>query len=338
METGEWGALAAALNTIGQVGAAVVNSDGSHRSQWRAYDINKRLADYQNAINIQNWNMQNEYNKPSAQMERLAEAGLNPNLVYGKGADNTASSLPSYQTTPFQSVNTSAPYGDAISRSFSQATEQIMAAVGIQKQIQETKNLGTYQKSMLADISLKRMDFILKRYTAEKTEIGRKYWQEMAEWELLNQKANGQLKFAQRDYIRDWQGPLASSQIDLNTSAELRNDSSRGLIDAQTITENLTRMVKIDVMRSQVAENLSRVGLNNAQVGHVMQMINNAKWDSNIKAATLNGKNLENEINSYLLKHGVNLKGNGISSVINGILFEVSKAGDWLDNNVPFPF
>lgn len=37
------------------------------------------------------WEMQNEYNHPSSQMARLREAGLNPNLVYGKGADNTAS-------------------------------------------------------------------------------------------------------------------------------------------------------------------------------------------------------------------------------------------------------
>lgn len=34
---------------------------------------------------LADWNMQNEYNSPSAQMERLKEAGLNPFLVYGNG-------------------------------------------------------------------------------------------------------------------------------------------------------------------------------------------------------------------------------------------------------------
>lgn len=33
--------------------------------------------------NIKMWNMQNEYNHPSAQMARLQEAGLNPNMIYG---------------------------------------------------------------------------------------------------------------------------------------------------------------------------------------------------------------------------------------------------------------
>ena len=44
---------------------------------------------YQRSIDM--WNMNNAYNDPSAQMERLKQAGLNPNLVYGGGATTTAS-------------------------------------------------------------------------------------------------------------------------------------------------------------------------------------------------------------------------------------------------------
>lgn len=42
------------------------------------------------------WARQNEYNSPEQQMERLRQAGLNPNLVYGKGADNTAAMVKTY--------------------------------------------------------------------------------------------------------------------------------------------------------------------------------------------------------------------------------------------------
>lgn len=38
-----------------------------------------------NAANMAMWHKQNEYNAPSAQMQRLKDAGLNPNLVYGSG-------------------------------------------------------------------------------------------------------------------------------------------------------------------------------------------------------------------------------------------------------------
>lgn len=47
---------------------------------------------YQRSIDM--WNMNNAYNDPSAQMERLKQAGLNPNMVYGGGA-TTAASAPS---------------------------------------------------------------------------------------------------------------------------------------------------------------------------------------------------------------------------------------------------
>lgn len=36
------------------------------------------------------WRMQNEYNHPRAQMQRLSEAGLNPALIYGSGSGGAA--------------------------------------------------------------------------------------------------------------------------------------------------------------------------------------------------------------------------------------------------------
>ena len=39
------------------------------------------------------WAREAEYNHPMQQMTRLRQAGLNPNLIYGKGADNTMGSI-----------------------------------------------------------------------------------------------------------------------------------------------------------------------------------------------------------------------------------------------------
>lgn len=52
------------------------------------------MAHYQNKLAIENWKMQNEYNLPKNQMARFAEAGLNPNLIYGSGNPGNASSAP----------------------------------------------------------------------------------------------------------------------------------------------------------------------------------------------------------------------------------------------------
>ena len=47
----------------------------------------KRRQNLANQQNIEFWNMQNAYNTPKAQMGRLQDAGLNPNLIYGSNAN-----------------------------------------------------------------------------------------------------------------------------------------------------------------------------------------------------------------------------------------------------------
>lgn len=47
---------------------------------------NMEMAKFAYSQDLDMWNRQNEYNSPEAQMLRLSQAGLNPNLVYGQGA------------------------------------------------------------------------------------------------------------------------------------------------------------------------------------------------------------------------------------------------------------
>ena len=85
-------------------GASLVSGVGNWISQARTNRQNRELALEQQQRDIANnerqWKMQNEYNTPAAQMERLQSAGLNPNMVYGKGADNIAGSISSSRSTP----------------------------------------------------------------------------------------------------------------------------------------------------------------------------------------------------------------------------------------------
>lgn len=55
---------------------------------------NSALADKQNAWNLDMWNRQNAYNTPAAQMMRLKQAGLNPNLIYEGATGVQAASAP----------------------------------------------------------------------------------------------------------------------------------------------------------------------------------------------------------------------------------------------------
>lgn len=58
---------------------------GQHQAN-KAFERQKELMRIQNQYAIDNWNRENNYNTPSAQMQRLRDAGLNPNLVYGQGS------------------------------------------------------------------------------------------------------------------------------------------------------------------------------------------------------------------------------------------------------------
>lgn len=63
---------AAALGAAGSIAANMVGNAGNRREQKRA-----------NQYNLEQWHRQNAYNNPKRQMERLQNAGLNPNLIYG---------------------------------------------------------------------------------------------------------------------------------------------------------------------------------------------------------------------------------------------------------------
>lgn len=89
---------------IGAAGSLIGSAIGS-KSQSDTNKANLELAKYQNEwnrqmqdrafkYNYEMWNKQNEYNSPTAQMARMKAAGLNPNLMYGKGDTGNASSAP----------------------------------------------------------------------------------------------------------------------------------------------------------------------------------------------------------------------------------------------------
>lgn len=56
-----------------------------------AHERAKDIMKYQNQLARENWSMNNAYNTPARQRERLAAAGLNPDLMYQSGASGLQS-------------------------------------------------------------------------------------------------------------------------------------------------------------------------------------------------------------------------------------------------------
>lgn len=78
---------AALINTGSQVSGGLFGFIGAKKQHKR----NIELADKARQHDVNMWKMQNEYNTPAMQMQRLSEAGLNPHLMYGQGNTGNAS-------------------------------------------------------------------------------------------------------------------------------------------------------------------------------------------------------------------------------------------------------
>lgn len=83
--------IGGALGALGQSSANRTNI----RLQREQNEWNERQAEKANKWNLEQWERENLYNSPMQQMQRLEQAGLNPNLMYGQGNPGSASSLKS---------------------------------------------------------------------------------------------------------------------------------------------------------------------------------------------------------------------------------------------------
>lgn len=84
---------------------ASIRAQQDENQKTRQYNL--MLAQLQNQWNQQQWERENAYNSPIAQMQRYKDAGLNPNLIYGQ--ENLSAASPEMTSgSPGYSADTSA--------------------------------------------------------------------------------------------------------------------------------------------------------------------------------------------------------------------------------------
>lgn len=101
------------------------------------------MFNMQNQANIDMWNMQNAYNDPSAQIERLSSAGLNPYLAMGNNPSGVATNAPATGTmNPSNPPTMQAPPPEAFDIGLGHAVDRIMQGLDLKSRIGLNKKQG----------------------------------------------------------------------------------------------------------------------------------------------------------------------------------------------------
>lgn len=82
-------------SAIAGLGQGIFNSLSSAHQNSKNRQFALEQQRLQNQFNLNMWNRQNAYNSPSSQVQRLMQAGLNPNLAYGQLGSGNAGSIQS---------------------------------------------------------------------------------------------------------------------------------------------------------------------------------------------------------------------------------------------------
>ncbi len=91
-------AIPALMSGLFGLGSNIATNIGARRREADARKFNERMEKDRRAYDTKQWERQMAYNHPTEQMARLAEAGLNPNLIYGSSPGSAVGNAQSSPT------------------------------------------------------------------------------------------------------------------------------------------------------------------------------------------------------------------------------------------------
>ena len=217
--------------------------DNSAKKQFKYQQQLNREA-FQHDVDM--WNRQNAYNTPSAQMERLQAAGLNPNLVYGNGgATNTANSAPTYNAGSAPDVAAARQAAGSLANAgFNTALNFQLAQVQAANIEADTKLKETQGNLNQTNNEIALIDKYLKQNTVDSD-----IQYQLEKWKQDLILGRNQIK-------------LGDQQFTLNQYQMKKLDAETGYILANTnLTKEQAEQVSIynqylpDVLKSQISNN-----------------------------------------------------------------------------------
>lgn len=248
--------IGAAIAGIATGVGTIVGSNRAAKSQAATNRANAAMAHSQNRWNLEQWQRENEYNSPEQQMQRLKQAGLNPNLAYANGTvQNVSAHSPQAQRAELQAyTNYANDYGNAGNQIFS-GIGQLMQSQMMEAQTDLLSSQSEYQQSKIETERLNQIyqniknsdikfDFDLK---SELRNVNKLYRENELTNLLLNQegaKTENQIKLANLDAIR-LNMSLTHKQI-AKVAEEIKYiQANRGKVSQEALRERLNNGLRM---------------------------------------------------------------------------------------------
>lgn len=239
----------------------------------------KGLMKYQSELNQQAVDVQNRYNSPIAQMERLRQkfraAGLNPNLVYGNGVDGNQSSAPNVGIAN-RPQNADFAFAEAVSNVFKERqVENETRIAGASEQKLLADKLLSYARylDIMQDVAVKDETF-LQRVRRVEADLDSTL-QSIAE---SKQRVNESI---QRVSNLQSTANLLQEQIKYwKSHAENEQDGVRRLLRARINQANSSA----DLNRSQKRVAVTLANLNEKKLDYLVELIEKVKIDRGLDA------------------------------------------------------
>lgn len=235
---------ASALSTGGQIYAA-----GKMNKKTREW--NEKMYGIQREDALRDWNMQNAYNSPEAQMQRFKAAGLNPNLIYGQQNESAA-----VRSTDVKGWNPQTPDIQTGAR------HAISSFADYTLQSEQIKNMEASRKSIEADLLLKQISAANMATQGKGMEFD--LGQRIRLADTLFDQANATLE----------QTRTGTSATSISTYIAQNRDAREAVMQSSNLKEAAERILNAQLGRSLTIAQMQRISAEIKNLGVQNRLLN----------------------------------------------------------------
>lgn len=246
---------AAAQVAIAGINYASAANTNKKQRKWMEEQYTKQRSDA-----LADWQKQNEYNSPAANMARLKAAGLNPNLVYGDGANSPSVNIRSSDTG---SWHPQAPTAD-----LSPAVDSFFRSYDLEQKKAQTDNLKAQRLLIDQQILNTAANTQNVGQTTETAKFNLEQLKLKASTDIAQVKANLDKTNLEMDEKRTG---IAKTQAD--TQYTLDQNERAALMSSQNLSKGLEEIQNLRATRAKT----------NDERSEIRQRITNLKTDNRLK-------------------------------------------------------